>query len=206
MTDHILRTEDELRAVYGSPAGRAAEKAIPKLDKHCRHFISLSPFLILSTAGGDGTADVSPKGDPAGFVHVIDDSTIAIPDRPGNRRIDSLVNIIENPDVGVIFLIPGVRETLRVNGKAEISTDPALLAKMEVQGKPPITAIVIYVEQTFLHCAKSIIRSRIWDEDMKIDRKTLPSLSRMIADQLNQEIDEAASEKALAEAYEKNLY
>lgn len=206
MTDHILRTEDELRAVYGSPAGRAAQKAIPKLDKHCRHFISLSPFLILSTAGGDGTADVSPKGDPAGFVHVIDDSTIAIPDRPGNRRIDSLVNIIENPDVGVIFLIPGVRETLRVNGKAEISTDPALLAKMEVQGKPPITAIVIHVEQTFLHCAKSIIRSRIWDEDMKIDRKTLPSLSRMIADQLNQEIDEAASEKALAEAYEKNLY
>lgn len=206
MTDHILRTEDELRAVYGSPAGRAAEKAIPKLDKHCRHFISLSPFLILSTAGGDGTADVSPKGDPAGFVHVIDDSTIAIPDRPGNRRIDSLVNIIENPDVGVIFLIPGVRETLRVNGKAEISTDPALLAKMEVQGKPPITAIVIHVEQTFLHCAKSIIRSRIWDEDMKIDRKTLPSLSRMIADQLNQEIDEAASEKALADAYEKNLY
>jgi len=206
MTDHILRTEDELRAVYGSPAGRAAQKAIPKLDKHCRHFISLSPFLILSTAGGDGTADVSPKGDPAGFVHVIDDSTIAIPDRPGNRRIDSLVNIIENPDVGVIFLIPGVRETLRVNGKAEISTDPALLAKMEVQGKPPITAIVIHVEQTFLHCAKSIIRSRIWDEDMKIDRKTLPSLSRMIADQLNQEIDEAASEKALADAYEKNLY
>lgn len=206
MTDHILRTEDELRAVYGSPGGRAAEKAIPKLDKHCRHFISLSPFLILSTAGGDGTADVSPKGDPAGFVHVIDDSTIAIPDRPGNRRIDSLVNIIENPDVGVIFLIPGVRETLRVNGKAEISTDPALLAKMEVQGKPPITAIVIHVEQTFLHCAKSIIRSRIWDEDMKIDRKTLPSLSRMIADQLNQEIDEAASEKALADAYEKNLY
>lgn len=206
MTDHILRTEDELRAVYGSPAGRAAEKAIPKLDKHCRHFISLSPFLILSTAGSDGTADVSPKGDPAGFVHVIDDSTIAIPDRPGNRRIDSLVNIIENPDVGVIFLIPGVRETLRVNGKAEISTDPALLAKMEVQGKPPITAIVIHVEQTFLHCAKSIIRSRIWDEDMKIDRKTLPSLSRMIADQLNQEIDEAASEKALADAYEKNLY
>lgn len=206
MTGHILRTEAELREVYGAPSGRAAVKAIPKLDRHCRHFISLSPFLVLSTAGGDGTADVSPKGDPAGFVHVIDDSTIAIPDRPGNRRIDSLVNIIENPDVGVIFLIPGVRETLRVNGKAEISTDPALLAKMEVQGKPPITAIVIHVEQTFLHCAKSIIRSRIWDEDMKIDRKTLPSLSRMIADQVGMEIDEVASEKALAEAYEKTLY
>lgn len=206
MTGHILCTEAELREVYGVPSGRAAVKAIPKLDRHCRHFISLSPFLVLSTAGGDGTADVSPKGDPAGFVHVIDDNTIAIPDRPGNRRIDSLVNIIENPDVGVIFLIPGVRETLRVNGKAEISIDPALLAKMEVQGKPPITAIVIHVEQTFLHCAKSIIRSRIWDEDMKIDRKTLPSLSRMIADQVGMEIDEAASEKALAEAYEKTLY
>lgn len=206
MTDHILRTEEELRAVYGQASGRAADKAIGKLDKHCRHFISLSPFLVLSSAGADGTADVSPKGDPPGFVHVIDDNKIAIPDRPGNNRIDSLVNMVADPNVAAIFMIPGVRETLRVNGKAEISTDPDLLARMQVNGKPPITAIVIHVEQTFLHCAKAIIRSKLWDEDSKAPKGAIPSLSRMIADQLNVEIDEPKSEKALAEAYRNNLY
>ncbi|WP_416897877.1 MAG: pyridoxamine 5'-phosphate oxidase family protein [Minwuia sp.] len=206
MTDHILRTEEDLRAIYGNASGRAAEKAIEKLDRHCRHFISLSPFIVLSSASAAGQGDVSPKGDGPGFVRVIDDSTIAIPDRPGNRRIDTLVNIVENPDVAVIFLIPGVRETLRVNGKAEISTDPALLESMAVNGKLPITAIVIRVEQTFLHCAKSIIRSKLWDEATKVDRSVLPSLSRMIADQAGMEIDEAKSEKQLEEAYRNTLY
>jgi hypothetical protein len=206
MTDHIMRTEDQLRAVYGHAKGRAAEKAIQRLDRHCRHFISLSPFLVLSSAGADGTADVSPKGDPPGFVHVIDDATIAIPDRPGNNRIDSLVNIVRNPNIACIFMIPGVRETLRVNGRAEISTDPELLDRMKVRERPPIAAIVIHVEQTFLHCAKAIIRSKIWDEDSKVDRGMLPSLSRMIADQLDQQIDEAAAEKQLEQAYRDRLY
>ncbi|WP_417519012.1 pyridoxamine 5'-phosphate oxidase family protein [Minwuia sp.] len=206
MTEHLITTEEGLRALYGEASGRAAAKAIGKLDKHCRHFISLSPFLILSSADADGRGDVSPKGDPAGFVHVIDDSTIAIPDRPGNNRIDTLINIVQNPDVACIFLIPGVRETLRVNGKAEISTDPELLAQMEVKGKLPISAIVIHVEQTFLHCAKSIIRSKIWDEEAQVDRKVLPSLSRMIADQLDQQINEAEAEKQLEQAYRDRLY
>jgi PPOX class probable FMN-dependent enzyme len=206
MTDHILRTEEELRALYGEVMGRAAAKAIPKLDKHCRHIIATSPFLVLSSASDDGTADVSPKGDMPGFVLVIDDSTIAIPDRPGNRRIDTLVNIVKNPDVAAIFLIPGVRETLRVNGKAEISTDPALLEKMVVQGKLPISAIVIHVEQTFLHCAKAIIRSKLWDEDSKVPKGTIASLSKIIADQLDMEIDLAKADKQLEEAYKATLY
>jgi len=206
MMGHILRTEDELRALYGNASGRAAAKAIGKLDKHCRHIIATSPFLVISSAAADGTADVSPKGDAPGFVHVIDDSTIAIPDRPGNNRIDTLVNIVGNPDVAVIFMIPGVRETLRVSGKAEISADPDLLQQMEVNGKLPITAIVIHVEQTFLHCAKAIIRSKLWDPTSQVPKGTIPSLSRIIADQMEVEIDEEASEKALADAYAKTLY
>ena len=206
MTENIIRTEAELREIYGTPSGRAVEKEIGKLDRHCRHFISLSPFIVISSAGASGQGDVSPKGDGPGFVEVLDDNTIVIPDRPGNRRIDTLINIVENPDVAVIFLIPGVRETLRVNGKAEISTDPALLESMAVNGKPPITAIVIRVEQTFLHCAKSIIRSKLWDDETRVDRKVLPSLSRMIADQAGMEIDEAMSEKQLEEAYRNTLY
>ena len=202
----ILRTETELRELYGEATKRAAAKAITKLEKHCRHFIATSPFLVISSSDAEGHADVSPKGDAPGFVHVIDDNTIAIPDRPGNNRIDTLLNIVGNPDVAVIFMIPGVRETLRVNGKAEISTDPALLKEMEVNGKLPITAIVIHVEQAFLHCAKAIIRSKIWDADSQVPKGTIPSLSRIIADQMEVEIDEKASEEALAELYAKTLY
>jgi PPOX class probable FMN-dependent enzyme len=206
MTDHILRTEEQLRELYGEVMGRAAQKALSKLDPHCRHIIATSPFLLLSSAGADGTADVSPKGDMPGFVHVIDDNTIAIPDRPGNRRIDTLINIVGNPNVAAIFMIPGVRETLRVNGKAEISNDPELLEKMAVQGKLPITAIVIHVEQTFLHCAKAIIRSKLWDEGSKVPKGTIPSLSKILADQLNWEIDLAEADKQLEEAYKATLY
>ncbi|ANK81516.1 MAG: hypothetical protein TEF_12485 [Rhizobiales bacterium NRL2] len=206
MTQHTINSVEELRTVYGKVSPRAAQKAIPKLEKHARNFIAHSPFLVLSSAAGDGTADVSPKGDAPGFVHVIDDNTIAIPDRPGNNRIDTLQNILENPNVAAIFMIPGVRETLRVNGKAEISTDPELLAAMAVNGKTPITAIVIHVEQTFLHCAKCIIRSKLWDDDHRPEKGAIPTLSRMIADQVGMEIDEAESEKLLEQAYRDRLY
>jgi len=206
MTSHLIENEAELREHYGNVSPRAAQKAIPKLDKHCRHFISLSPFLVLSSAGGDGTADVSPKGDGPGFVHVIDDHTIAIPDRPGNRRIDTLVNVLQNPNVAAIFLIPGIRETLRVNGRAEISTDPELLKAMEVQGKLPITAIVIHIEETFLHCAKAMIRSKIWDPGLHVPQSEMPSLSKMIADQMDVQIDLEKADKQLEKAYEETLY
>jgi len=204
--DNILKDEPALRAVYGHASGRAATKAIPPLDRHCRRFIELSPFLVMGSAAKDGPADVSPKGDLPGFVQVIDANTLAIPDRPGNKRIDSMTNIAENPHVALIFMIPGITETLRVNGRAHISVAPDLLQSMAVNGKPPVTAIVVQVDETFLHCSKAFIRSKLWDPAVQQDRKVLPPLSKMIADQTNQTIDVDASEKQLEQNYREQLY
>jgi len=206
MTDNILRTEDALREVYGHASGRAAIKAIPALDPHCRRFIELSPFLVMGSAAKDGAADVSPKGDMPGFVQVPDEHTLVIPDRPGNRRIDSMTNIVENPHVAVIFMIPGISETLRVNGRAHVSVDPDLLQSMAVNGKPAVSAIVVEVDEAYLHCAKAFIRSKLWDPAVQQDRKVLPPLSKMIADQTNTTIDVEASEKQLEQAYRETLY
>ena len=195
----------ELREIYGSVLERARIKTLPKLDKHCRHFISLSPFLCLGTASADG-ADVTPRGDRPGFVHVLDDFTIAIPDWRGNNRLDSLLNIVSNPQVGMVFLIPGVDETLRVNGKAEISTEPELLARWKVNGTHPKSAIVVNVEEAFMHCGKALIRSRLWHEDAKIDRKELPTYGQMLKDQID--ICDSAEEiqESVVTAYRDKLY
>ena len=195
----------ELREIYGPVLERARIKILPKLDKHCRHFISLSPFLCLGTASADG-ADVTPRGDRPGFVHVLDDFTIAIPDWRGNNRLDSLLNIVSNPQVGMVFLIPGVDETLRVNGKAEISTEPELLARWKVNGTHPKSAIVVNVEEAFMHCGKALIRSRLWHEDAKIDRRELPTYGQMLKDQID--ICDSAEEiqESVVAAYRDKLY
>lgn len=196
---------NSLRERYGPPIERARLKSLRKLDRHCRQFISLSPFVCLGTAGENG-ADVSPRGDRPGFVRVLDDTTIAIPDWPGNNRIDSLTNILDNRQVGLLFLIPGVDETLRVNGKAEISTAAEVLALWEVDGKRPRSALVIEVGEAFLHCGKALIRSRLWHDDYKIDRAELPSYGRMLKDQV--EICDSAEEieASVAEGYRDRLY
>jgi len=206
MTDNILRTEDALREVYGQASGRAAIKAIPSLDPHCRRFIELSPFLVMGSAAKDGPADVSPKGDIPGFVQVPDEHTMVIPDRPGNRRIDSMTNIVENPHVAVIFMIPGISETLRVNGCAHVSVDPDLLQSMAVNGKPAVSAIVVQVDEAYLHCAKAFIRSKLWDPSIQQDRKVLPPLSKILADHTNTVVDVEAFEKQLEKAYRETLY
>ncbi|WP_288350460.1 pyridoxamine 5'-phosphate oxidase family protein [uncultured Thalassospira sp.] len=178
-----IDTHDKLRAIYGEPMGLAVDKCLSRLDPHCKHFIALAPFAVISSADANGDADVSPRGDGPGFIKVVDDNTIVMPDRPGNNRIDTLANIVDNPKVGMLLFVPGVNETLRVNGRAEISTDPALLDLFADTPKPPITAIKITVEEAFLHCAKSLMRSRLWDSGTQIDRKTLPTLGKMIKDQ-----------------------
>ncbi len=178
-----IETVDELRRLYKMPTERVLRKQLDCLDRHCKRFIGLSPFLLMSSTGADGSADVSPRGDRPGFVQIVDDRTLAIPDRPGNNRLDTLANVLSNPAVGLIFLIPGVQETLRINGTATVHDDPALREDLAVDGKLPVTVLMVSIKEAYLHCAKSILRSRLWDEDAKIDRSLLPSMGQMLRDQ-----------------------
>ena len=173
-----------LRALYGQPGERAVAKEQARLDEHTRAFIAHSPFLVLGTAGADGRCDVSPKGDAPGFVHVLDDQHLAIPDRLGNNRLDGLRNVVENPHVGLIFFIPGREDTLRVNGRATISREAALLDRLAVNGKPPQTVLVVEVEQAFMHCTRAFKRAGLWDHERWPDASSVPSMQRMIWDLL----------------------
>ncbi len=195
-----------LRQRMGEPVAHVATKEMPCLDEHCRHFISLSPFLCLGTMDADGKADVSPRGDPPGFVTVLDDHTILIPDRPGNRRADSMQNILANPSVGLLFLVPGVEETLRLNGRAAIVEDPALLAGMAVRGKAPKLAIRVEIDEVFFHCAKALMRSRLWDPDSRIERGNFPRYGEIIRDQRKPDEDAEEIEADLQERYKTELY
>ncbi|MFM7334677.1 MAG: pyridoxamine 5'-phosphate oxidase family protein [Tabrizicola sp.] len=181
--EHIVADEAALRSLYPPTHALAAQKSLGVLDPHAREFIRRSPFLTIGTQNRDGRADVSPRGDPAGFVQVLDDRTLAIPDRPGNNRLDTLANILANPNVGLLFLVPGFDDTLRINGTAQLSTDPDLLRRMAVNDRIPTLAIVVTVAEAFLHCAKAFRRSRLWDPEARQDRKEMPSLLKMILDQ-----------------------
>jgi len=180
---HTIADEATLRSLFGETHSLAKLKSLPELDEHSRAFISRSPFLCLSTHNAAGKADVSPRGDPPGFVTILDDHTLAIPDRPGNNRLDSLSNILANPSVGMLFLIPGFDETLRVNGNARLSNNPALLESMAVNKRLPKLAIIIAVEEVFLHCAKAFRRSKLWQPEHQQDRSELPSLAKMVLEQ-----------------------
>lgn len=173
----------QLREALGSPSELAERKAVPTLDKYSRAFIARSPFLTLATTDATGRTDVSPRGDQPGFVQVLDDQTLFLPERPGNARYDSLLNIIDNPRVGLLFFVPGFEDTLRVNGRAEVIANAALLARCEVNGRVPKVGIRIAVEEAFLHCAKALRRSRLWDPAQHRDRAELPSLGQMILEQ-----------------------
>ncbi|MGH7006441.1 MAG: pyridoxamine 5'-phosphate oxidase family protein [Alphaproteobacteria bacterium] len=175
-----MESEDALRALHAPPSDLVKRKCVDRLEKSCRDFIALSPFLVLGTAGADGRADVSPRGDPPGFVKVLDDKTLLIPDRPGNNLLDSLSNLVANPEVGLLFIIPGFDETLRINGTAEILHDPALLAPLAIDGKPPKVGIRVTVREVYLHCARSFRRARLWDPAARVPRKTLPTLATMV--------------------------
>ncbi|HET9024650.1 MAG TPA: pyridoxamine 5'-phosphate oxidase family protein [Burkholderiaceae bacterium] len=159
----IVSSEAQFRAVIGHPIDLVVRKHIHALDRFCRVFIERSPFLLLASADGEGRMDVSPKGDPAGFVQVLDEHTLVIPDRPGNRRADTFCNLLANPNVALIFLVPGKQETLRVSGRACIVRDAWIRERMAVQGKVPEFAIVVKVEEAFFHCAKCVVRSKLWD-------------------------------------------
>ncbi|HZX83433.1 MAG TPA: pyridoxamine 5'-phosphate oxidase family protein [Reyranella sp.] len=194
----------QLRTLYGEPRERSLRKVLPALDAHCRNFIALSPLLMMGTFGTDGRGDVTPRGDAAGFVQVENDRTLLIPDRPGNNRIDSLTNLIANPAVGLLFIIPGVDETLRINGSAEIRDDEDLLARFEVAGKRPATVLRVIVEEAYLHCAKAFMRSHAWDAATFLARDRLPSMGEMLRDQLG--LATAETQPEMLERYQKTLY
>jgi PPOX class probable FMN-dependent enzyme len=197
----------DLAAIYGEPGPVARAKQIDRLDKHCRRFISLSPFLCLGSAAADGRTDVSPRGDPPGFVKVLDDRILAIADRPGNNRIDSSNNIVETGRLGMIFFIPGIEDTLRVNGTAALSRDPALLQSMAIDGKLPRLAILVHVEEVFLHCARALKRARLWDATRHVPRDMLPSLGRMIIEQTGRtDVSVEEADARIEKSYREHLY
>ncbi|MDE0116234.1 MAG: pyridoxamine 5'-phosphate oxidase family protein [bacterium] len=174
----------ELRTVYREPLPRASQKVLDHLDVHCRRFIEMSPFCVLSSTGVDGRADASPRGDPPGFVKVVDEHTLLIPDRPGNNQVDTMQNILNHPVVGLLFFVPGMNETLRVCGSAEIVADEEALRPLSVGGKKPASGLKITIKDAFLHCGRALIRSRLWDPEAQIDRSVYPTYGQVLADQI----------------------
>jgi hypothetical protein len=179
--DHVIRDEATLEALYGAASGGAIAKEIDYIHPHYAAMIAASPFMVLATSGPGGM-DASPRGDPAGFVHIADEHTLLIPDRRGNNRIDSLRNIVNDPRVALLFLIPGVGETLRVNGRATISVAPGLLARFEFRGTLPRSVIVVAVESVYFQCPKALVRSELWNPEKHVSRRSLPSTGTIIAD------------------------
>jgi PPOX class probable FMN-dependent enzyme len=197
----MVNDKAALRAILGEPTETVRHKEMPKLDTHCRRFIELSPILFIGSSGEDGKGDVTPRGDPPGFVHILDDRTLLIPERLGNKRGDTLNNVLIHPNVGMIFMIPGVDETLRVNGRASIVDDPTLLAPMVLNGKTPKLAIRIDITDAFIHCGRALKRARIWDPKSAIDRKSFASMAQMAHDQRRRDTPVAELEAFFTEFY-----
>ena len=201
-----IDTMAKLRAVYRPPAARAGLKVLDHLDVHCRNFIALSPFYVISSSRADGRADASPRGDPAGsLAYIPDDKTLLLPDRPGNRQVDTLMNLVERPCVGLVFFVPGLTETLRINGLVEISTDPELLKPLAIGGRLPVSVLKVTVEEAFLHCAKALIRARLWDREAQVARSCFPTYGQVLEDQIAgadaAEIDDGEEESARTELF-----
>ncbi len=203
--DPPIHDDAELRSQFGPISPLAEHKVMERLDGFCRDFIALSPFLVLASSDGQGGADASPRGDAPGFVQVLDDRTLLIPDRRGNNRIDSFVNVLSAPGVGLIFLVPGINETLRVNGPARITRDRALLEPLAAAGKAPTIGLLVEAKEIFFHCGKALMRSKLWDVSAQVERARFPTLGRIIAEQTRR-IEVDAAEAMMEEGYRIRLY
>jgi len=201
----LIENPERLRELYGAPSERSLKKQLTRFDKHCRAFIARSPFLVIASSDPSGRCDASPKGDAPGFVHVLDDETLLIPDRLGNNRVDTIGNLLVRPGVGLIFFVPGINETLRVNGRARITADVASLASLAVNGKTPRSGILVLAEEIYFHCGKALIRSDLWNPEKQVRRSEFPSLGRILADQIGG-ISVEESEQLTAESYKTRLY
>ena len=205
--EDVISSEQELRELVGTPSPRSLLKERPSVDRHASAFIAVSPLLLMATSGADGRCDVSPKGDAPGFVLVLDEHRLVIPDRPGNKRLDGMSNLIANPHIGLLFLVPGREDTLRVNGRAWLTRDAELLQRCAAQGKTPMLAIGVEVEECYLHCAKPLRRSHLWDAAHWPAPDALPSFACMLFEQIRPEgLTLQDYERDIEESYAKRLY
>jgi PPOX class probable FMN-dependent enzyme len=195
-----ITTEAELRDVIGSSTPVVQSKISGRLNDLTRQFVERSPFMLLATSSADGTCDVSPRGDPAGFVHILDEVTLLVPERPGNKLADSLRNVLANPHVGLLFLVPGIGDTLRVNGRAVLTTDASLLEPLAVEGKTPKLGLLVEIDEVFTHCSKAFIRSDLWNPERHIERSELPSQGEILHS-LNSAVDADQYDVERAERY-----
>jgi PPOX class probable FMN-dependent enzyme len=195
---------DALRALYREPSERSLRKQLDRLDEHCRRFVALSPFLVIASTDAEGRVDASPRGGDPGFVKVLDERTVLIPDSPGNNRLDSMQNVIDRPGVGLLFMIPGVDETLRINGRATLRTDAALIDLCANERRRAPLVIAVEVQEAYLHCAKALMRSNLWDPGARQERGVLPSMGQMLKDQIGSP-GEAESDAAMRERYQSDL-
>ena len=202
---HLIASIEQLQALYGEKNPNSVLKEIDHINAGYRALIEAAPFVALATSGPEGL-DCSPKGDAPGFVRILDEKTLAIPDRPGNNRIDGFRNIMRDPRVALLFLIPGVGETLRVNGRASISIDPELMDSFAVNGKLPRCVLIVHIESIYFHCSKAIVRSKLWDETAKRDRASLPSTGTIIAELSQGRSGGADYDKAAPERIQAQLY
>jgi PPOX class probable FMN-dependent enzyme len=204
--EEIIETREQLRTVLEEPSDLVTRKTLSFLDKHCGVFIGRSPFMLMSTCDANGNMDISPKGDPHGFVKILDKKTLAIPDRPGNNRADSMENILQNPKIGLIFLVPGKSETLRVSGTASIVRDKALQDSMAIKNRSPELVIVVNVEEAFFHCSKCVIRSKLWQEEHWPSLDGLPRLAETMVDAGKLELSESEMHEIVERDERENLY
>jgi hypothetical protein len=200
-----ITTLEELDALYGTPVPAAVSKEIDYISDHYKTFIDRAPFVVVATVGPEGL-DCSPRGDPAGFVRVRDKKTVLIPDRRGNNRVDSLRNLVRDPRISLLFLIPGIGNTLRINGRAAISTDPELCAGFAMQGKNPKCVLVVTAERVYFQCPKALVRSRLWSQDAQVPRSELPSTGEILEAITNREIDGAAYDAAYPQRLKETIY
>ena len=204
-TAHQITDLKTLEALYGTPSPASLKKEVDHIHPHYRKLVEASPFVVMATNGPQGP-DASPRGDPAGFVYIQDEKTILVPDRRGNNRIDSLRNLVHDPKIALLFLIPGVGETLRINGVAVISTDPELLKRFAVDGKLPISVLIIEVKRVFFQCSRALLRSALWEPSRHVERSSLPSVGTMLEALSNAEIDGAKYDDEQPERVQKTMY
>jgi len=202
---HRITTIEQLESIYGEPHPQSLAKEIDYISDHYRAFIEKAPFVTVATVGPEGL-DCSPRGDPAGFVRVVDDKTLMIPDRRGNNRIDSMRNLVRDPRISLLFLVPGVNETLRINGRAEIVVDPDLCTSFSIKGKLPRSVLVVSVERVYFQCQKALVRSRLWDADAQIPRSELPSTGKMLQALSENAFDGEQYDRDYPKRMEKTIY